>query len=146
MANVIGSGSWSLNHFVLVKTCIPGDEKHARTPAFAHPEKNVMFQKQTSVRDSLKRNITVLHSRLVLCCCQHRDFFQSANSFIAEDVSPILRWPLAHGLTILFYGQGFQKQCPSFSLVSHHNQPIVAVISGLGWWFGFLGSPYERDC
>ena len=20
------------------------------------------------------------------------------------------------------------------------------IIGGLGWWFGFLGSPYERDC
>ena len=135
MANVIGSGSWSLDHLVLVKTCIPGDEKHVRTPAFAHPEKNVMFQKNKHRSETVWREtLHVLHSRIVLCCCQHRDFFQSADSFIPEDVSRNI--PLAFGPrpnhSLLWPRPS--KTMRIFSLVNRHSQLIVTVIGGLGAW------------
>ena len=39
----------------------------------------------------------------------------------------------------------------SFGLISIFGIPIAfftwwLIIGSLGWWFGFLGSPYERDC
>ena len=35
--------------------------------------------------------------------------------------------------------------CANF-LLDDFSQLMVRLIVGLGWWFGFLESPYERDC
>lgn len=137
MAIVIGSGSWSLT-FWWKHASLAMKNMWGRLHSLILKKRHVSKKKHRS-ETVWTETLHVLYSRLVLCCCQHRDFFQSADIFIAEDVSRNI--PLPFGLTILFYGQGFQKQCASFSLVSHHNQPIVAVIGGLGWWLGFLGSP-----
>ena len=133
--HVIGSGSWSLDHFVLVKTCIPGDEKHVRTPAFAHPEKNVMFQKNKHRSETVWRETLQFYIHVWFCAAVNIViFFQSADSFIPEDVSRNI--PLAFGprpYHSLLWPRP-SKTMRIFSLVNHHSQLIVTVIGGLGAW------------
>ena len=55
--------------------------KNMWLPAFAHPEKTSRFKNKHRSETVWTETLHGLYSRIVLCCCQHRDFFQSADFY-----------------------------------------------------------------